>query len=124
MMDEMAKTLARRRAQVDKKEPEQPPLNDESSNARSRPWEKSNTLPHKLGSSASNSTSNNQLNTSSSQSGIGSINNTQVNGDGLPHPLHTDLDSFKAEIIREMRVEMNKAKQEIIEAIKSEFNRR
>lgn len=96
MMDEMAKTLARRRAQVEKKEvsksflhiivisnktnmlsisqPEQPSTNDNDiSNTRTRPWEKSNTLPHKLG-SANNSTSNNQLNTSSSQSGIGAIN--------------------------------------------------
>lgn len=39
----------------------------------------------------------------------------QLNGDGLSLPLQTDLDSIKADIIREMRVEINKAKQEIIE---------
>uniref|UniRef100_A0A1B0CL66 Putative signal transduction protein enabled n=1 Tax=Lutzomyia longipalpis TaxID=7200 RepID=A0A1B0CL66_LUTLO len=68
MMDEMAKTLARRRAQAERKE--------------------------------------------------------QVNGDGLSLPLTAELDNIKAEILREMRIEINKAKQEIIEVIKSEFNRR
>lgn len=65
----------------------------------------------------------------------------QVNGDGLSIAL-SDLDSLKAEIVREMRLEIQKAKQEIIEgninlvkisnykniiiisAIKTEFNRR
>lgn len=39
----------------------------------------------------------------------------QVNGDGLSLALSADLDSFKAEIIREMRLEIQKAKQEIID---------
>jgi hypothetical protein len=116
MMDEMAKTLARRRAQVEKKEPDPP--NDDMQNTRQRPWEKSNTLPHKLG-SGNSITANNQI--TSSQ---GPISNTQINGDVLSIPLQADLDSFKAEIIREMRIEITKAKQEIIDAIKSEFNRR
>jgi vacuolar-type H+-ATPase subunit E/Vma4 len=35
-----------------------------------------------------------------------------------------ELDNLKEEILREMRSEIAKAKQEIIEAIKAEFNRR
>lgn len=39
-----------------------------------------------------------------------------MNGDGgLSLPLSGDLDSIKAEIIREMRMEISKAKQEIID---------
>lgn len=39
-----------------------------------------------------------------------------MNGDGgLSLPISGDLDSFKAEIIREMRMEISKAKQEIID---------
>lgn len=62
MMDEMAKTLARRRAQVEKKEPDS---NDEP-NGRNRPWEKSNTLPHKLG--ANNGSGSNNASNSGSES--------------------------------------------------------
>ncbi|CAD7089307.1 unnamed protein product [Hermetia illucens] len=132
MMDEMAKTLARRRAQAEKKEPE--PANEES--VRQRPWEKSNTLPHKLGTGSSgNTTSSNSTNANSNSESprpirkrFGSASEEtilkQVNGDGLSLALSADLDSFKAEIIREMRLEIQKAKQEIIDAIKSEFNRR
>lgn len=43
-------------------------------------------------------------------------NQQQVNGDGLSIAL-SDLDSLKAEIVREMRLEIQKAKQEIIEGL-------
>ncbi|XP_055704970.1 protein enabled isoform X5 [Phlebotomus papatasi] len=138
MMDEMAKTLARRRAQAERKEPDSDDLNSSR-----RPWEKSNTLPHKLGNAAGGGNSS-----SPGSGGIGSGNASgggpesprpqrkrfgsaseetilkQVNGDGLSLPLTAELDNIKAEILREMRIEINKAKQEIIEVIKSEFNRR
>lgn len=72
----------------------------------------------------------------------------QVNGDGLSISNQLDLETFKADILREIRLEINKAKQEIIDgeycqypkliinilfqffisifsiAIKAEFNRR
>lgn len=38
-----------------------------------------------------------------------------MNGDGLSIANAHDLDTLKAEILREMRTEINKAKQEIIE---------
>uniref|UniRef100_A0A1A9ZCX5 VASP_tetra domain-containing protein n=1 Tax=Glossina pallidipes TaxID=7398 RepID=A0A1A9ZCX5_GLOPL len=124
MMDEMAKTLARRRAQAEKKEPEPEP------EIKQRPWEKSNTLPHKLGSSASSNASNsntNSINTSNSggesprpmRKRFGSASEEtilkQVNGDGLSLALSgSDLEQLKAEIVREMRLEMQKVKEEII----------
>ncbi|XP_055922851.1 protein enabled isoform X2 [Eupeodes corollae] len=134
MMDEMAKTLARRRAVAERKEPDPA---EEAQNAKQRPWEKSNTLPHKLGGSNSNGNSNSGNNNSSNSGSesprpirkrFGSASEEtilkQVNGEGLSLALSADLDSLKAELVREMRLEIQKAKQEIIDAIKSEFNRR
>ncbi|XP_059608057.1 protein enabled-like [Phlebotomus argentipes] len=138
MMDEMAKTLARRRAQAERKEPDSDDLNSSK-----RPWEKSNTLPHKLGSAAAagnssspggggggggNSTGGGPESPRPQRKRFGSASEEtilkQVNGDGLSLPLTAELDNIKAEILREMRIEISKAKQEIIEVIKSEFNRR
>ncbi|XP_067627044.1 protein enabled isoform X2 [Eurosta solidaginis] len=131
MMDEMAKTLARRRAQAEKKEPDAEP------EVKQRPWEKSNTLPHKLGSSSSNTNcnaaSNNTTNSGSEsprpmRKRFGSASEEtilKVNGDGLSLALSsTELDTLKADILKEIRSEIQKVKQEIIEVIKSEFNRR
>lgn len=143
MMDEMAKTLARRRAQAEKKEPDS---NDDGgssgSGARQRAWEKSSTLPHKLGSNNSAGVGNNS--SAGGQSGaslsgsespkpsrkrFGSASEEtilkQINGgDSFSLPTAVEFDNLKEEILREMRNEIAKAKQEIIEAIKSEFNRR
>ncbi|XP_070068794.1 protein enabled isoform X8 [Drosophila takahashii] len=142
MMDEMAKTLARRRAQAEKKDPDPEP------EIKKRPWEKSNTLPHKLSGGAGNGSAGNGHEGANGNSG-GAGNNTtnsggesprpmrkrfgsaseetilKVNGDGLSLALSNgDLDTLKAEIVREMRLEIQKVKNEIIDAIKSEFNRR
>ncbi|KPU76623.1 uncharacterized protein Dana_GF11575, isoform C [Drosophila ananassae] len=140
MMDEMAKTLARRRAQAEKKDPDPEP------EVKQRPWEKSNTLPHKLGAgSGSGGSGHGGANGSSGGAGSNTTNSggesprpmrkrfgsaseetiLKVNGDGLSLALSNgDLDTLKAEIVREMRLEIQKVKNEIIDAIKSEFNRR
>ncbi|XP_051859725.1 protein enabled isoform X11 [Drosophila albomicans] len=141
MMDEMAKTLARRRAQAEKKDPEPEP------EVKQRPWEKSNTLPHKLSSGGSSGAASNAHGGANGSTGSGqSTTNSggesprpmrkrfgsaseetilKVNGDGLSLALsNSDLDTLKAEIVREMRLEIQKVKNEIIDAIKSEFNRR
>ncbi|KAI8035843.1 hypothetical protein M5D96_011274 [Drosophila gunungcola] len=142
MMDEMAKTLARRRAQAEKKDPDPEP------EVKKRPWEKSNTLPHKLsGGAGSGSAGSGHEGANGSSGGAGSNTTNsggesprpmrkrfgsaseetilKVNGDGLSLALSNgDLDTLKAEIVREMRLEIQKVKNEIIEAIKSEFNRR
>nr|XP_036669836.1 protein enabled isoform X8 [Drosophila suzukii] len=143
MMDEMAKTLARRRAQAEKKDPDPEP------DMKKRPWEKSNTLPHKLSGGAGSGAAGNGHEGANGNSGGAGSNTTnsggesprpmrkrfgsaseetilkQVNGDGLSLALSNgDLDTLKAEIVREMRLEIQKVKNEIIDAIKSEFNRR
>ncbi|XP_036669835.3 protein enabled isoform X5 [Drosophila suzukii] len=143
MMDEMAKTLARRRAQAEKKDPDPEP------EMKKRPWEKSNTLPHKLSGGAGSGAAGNGHEGANGNSGGAGSNTTnsggesprpmrkrfgsaseetilkQVNGDGLSLALSNgDLDTLKAEIVREMRLEIQKVKNEIIDAIKSEFNRR
>nr|XP_017033419.1 protein enabled isoform X7 [Drosophila kikkawai] len=141
MMDEMAKTLARRRAQAEKKDPEPEP------EVKQRPWEKSNTLPHKLSGGAGNGSAGHGGANGSSGGGAGSNTTNsggesprpmrkrfgsaseetilKVNGDGLSLALSNgELDTLKAEIVREMRLEIQKVKNEIIDAIKSEFNRR
>ena len=172
MMDEMAKTLARRRAQAEKKDvsikldiptykhniahhnnfdffcnmqPEPEP------DAKQRPWEKSNTLPHKLGGNSNgngNGSSNKDSNSGSEwprpmRKRFGSASEEtilkvvrqrnfafkrlysytfalaqQVNGDGLSLALSgSDLDALKADIVREIRCEIQKAKQEIIDGL-------
>ncbi|XP_055313029.1 protein enabled isoform X2 [Sitodiplosis mosellana] len=131
MMDEMAKTLARRRAQAEKKP------DADTNNDQSRPWEKSNTLPHKLSgnsSGAQSSTTNNGTTNNGSESPrpsrkrFGSASEEtilkQVNGDGLSIANSHELEALKADILREMRIELNKATKEIIDVIKAEFNRR
>ncbi|XP_062560933.1 protein enabled isoform X4 [Armigeres subalbatus] len=135
MMDEMAKTLARRRAQAEKKEPDSTEDGQSgASNGRQRAWEKSSTLPHKLGGSSQNNANSNNTSLSGSESPkpsrkrFGSASEEtilkQINGDSFSLPSAVELENFKEEILREMRNEIAKAKQEIIEAIKSEFNRR
>ncbi|XP_052871520.1 protein enabled [Anopheles cruzii] len=142
MMDEMAKTLARRRAQAEKKEPDS---NDDAgaSGSRQRAWEKSSTLPHKLGSSSSSggaggSTGGGQGGTSSlsgsespkpARKRFGSASEEtilkQINGgDSFSLPTALELENLKEDILREMRSEIAKAKQEIIKAIRVEFNNR
>lgn len=108
MMDEMAKTLARRRAQAEKKEvsilynvivqlnlvtiyvfhlvlqPEPEP------EVKQRPWEKSNTLPHKLGGSSSSANSSNSNANS---------HNTSNSGSESPRPMRKRFGSASEETI-------------------------
>ncbi|KAH8327333.1 hypothetical protein KR074_010402 [Drosophila pseudoananassae] len=151
MMDEMAKTLARRRAQAEKKDvsvaggrhPTSPSnasnhfQPDPEPEVKQRPWEKSNTLPHKLGAgSGSGGSGHGGANGSSGGAGSNTTNSggesprpmrkrfgsaseetiLKVNGDGLSLALSNgDLDTLKAEIVREMRLEIQKVKNEIID---------
>lgn len=155
MMDEMAKTLARRRAQAEKKPDVSVILNlflppptlvrliiwilimhdsfiaqVDSNNDQSRAWEKSNTLPHKLsgnsGGAQSGNASNGTTNNGSesprpSRKRFGSASEEtilkQVNGDGLSISSAHELEALKADILREVRIEINKATKEIIDGI-------
>lgn len=46
----------------------------------------------------------------------------QINGYSFSLPSAVELENFKEEILRQMRSEITKAKQEIIETMESEFN--
>ncbi|XP_024080762.1 protein enabled isoform X3 [Cimex lectularius] len=111
MMDEMAKTLARRRAAAEKKEVEPSPQEPDYGTAERKTWGSGNKLGN--GCEASPKPSRRAL--ASSEESL-----PKVNGDaGL-----SELEAIKQDILREMRREINKMKSDIIEAIKTELNRR
>lgn len=103
MMDEMQKTLARRRAKVDRSS-EEPDSDKQEAGERT---EKS-ASPGKVYSGHS------------SQAGSESPKPETMNGNGNA----TELEAMKQEILREMRKEIAKAKLEIIEVIRQEVSRR
>lgn len=85
-------------------------------------------MPHKLsgnnGTSTNANGNNNGTNNGSesprpSRKRFGSASEEtilkQVNGDGFSVANSHDLETFKAELLREIRLEINKAKQEIID---------
>lgn len=110
MMDEMAKTLARRRAQAEKKDVSvdrgrqlAPPTNDSydfqpdpEPEVKQRPWEKSNTLPHKLG-AGSGSGGSGHGGANGSSGGAGS--NTTNSGGESPRPMRKRFGSASEETI-------------------------
>jgi len=102
MMDEMQKTLARRRAKVDRSSEEPGDRSDgESGEARSSPGKVSGSGP-------------------ASQAGSESPKpeHAATNGNS------SELEAVKQELLREMRKEINKAKQEIIDVIRLELSKR
>ncbi|XP_018561654.1 protein enabled isoform X1 [Anoplophora glabripennis] len=118
MMDEMAKTLARRRAAVEKKVPDK---DDEDKKAAI--WEKTNTLPSST--SKFNSESPKSVRKrfgSASEETILKVNGLSEVGSLSLGP--TEIESLKNYLVTEMRKEYAKMKQEIIDVIKSELNRR
>lgn len=115
MMDEMAKTLARRRAAAEKKDPVDTPQQESECGTAERKgsiWGAGTKLGN--GCESSPKPTRKQLNSSSEEC------LPKVNGDtGL-----SDLESLKQDILKEMRKEINKMKQDIIDAIKVELSRR
>lgn len=115
MMDEMAKTLARRRAAAEKKDPVDTPQQESDCGTGERKgsiWGAGAKLGN--GCESSPKPTRKQLNSSSEEC------LPKVNGDtGL-----SDLESLKQDILKEMRKEINKMKQDIIDAIKVELSRR
>ncbi|XP_064484419.1 vasodilator-stimulated phosphoprotein-like isoform X8 [Ornithodoros turicata] len=115
MMDEMKGTLARRRAQAENSHSQ-----DGESSAERKNWEKQGTTngnsPSKAGSNGAESPRSGRGQRIGS---LGDIESLRVNG---VEPL--DLEKFKNELLNEFRKEANKLKQDIIEAIRMELNRR
>jgi len=122
-MDEMQKTLARRRAKVENKQDEDDPSCGGRLEKSSSPAGDSNKF---RSSNASNSGSESPK---PARKRFGSIENdldvSRVNGDASGGGATSEqLEALKQEILREMRKEMTKMKQEIIEAVRMEINRR
>lgn len=100
MMDEMQKTLARRRAKVDRSSEE--PEGEGSSSTYAEGGKGSS--PGKAAAAGSESPKPENHSVSNGNSG--------------------DMEAMKQEILREMRKEIGKAKQEIIDVIRAELARR
>ncbi|CAG9761255.1 unnamed protein product [Ceutorhynchus assimilis] len=118
MMDEMAKTLARRRAAVEKKVPDK----EEEDKKAALMWEKTNTLP-------SNKSNNYAESPKSVRKRFGSASEeTILKVNGLSEVAMalgpTEMESLKSEIVKEVKKEIAKMKLDIIDAIKTELNRR
>ncbi|XP_026675853.1 protein enabled-like [Diaphorina citri] len=136
MMDEMAKTLARRRAAVEKKDPEPNSAQDSEGGSGSIErrggsvgsvtWNNNS----KAGSNTSVATNGwespktSRKNLAASSEDVASKVNGEMNGGGGGYITPADLDNVKQEILREMRRELGKLKTEIVDAIKLELSKR
>lgn len=138
MMDEMAKTLARRRAAVEKKDPE-PSSNQDSEcvgsverragSVGSVSWNNNNKGSNNSSNSGAatngwESPKTSRKNLAASSEDVARQVNGEVNGSSGGYITPADLDNVKQEILREMRRELGKMKTEIVDAIKQELSRR
>lgn len=124
-MDEMAKTLARRRAIAEKKDPSN---NDDRDRAGSDSDRKISGNSKLNGSTSSGllvpNSGDSPLGTRKRSGSSGEESTIRgVNTNGTTES-SADLDLLKQELLHEIRKEMNKMKQEIIEVIRQELNRR
>merc|ERR1712012_493668 len=125
MMDEMQKTLARRRAKVEKTDDEEPSVRSNFEKGSS-PTGKSSSGSEspKPGRRRFGSTADEIDVTKLNGMAENAINNATSSGSGGSVASNAELEAVKQEILREMRKEMAKMKQDIIEAIRCEMNRR
>lgn len=124
MMDEMQKTLARRRAKVDA--PQKGDDEESSGRKESSPTGKSSSGSEspEPGRRRFGSTADEIDVTKLNGMAENAINNATSNSGGCTTATNAELEAMKQEILREMRKEMAKMKQDIIEAIRCEMNRR
>ncbi|KAG8193899.1 hypothetical protein JTE90_011458 [Oedothorax gibbosus] len=109
MMDEMAKTLARRRAQAENSQ------NSGDSDGVDKKWDKN-------GANGNGANSGLESPKGSRRQRIGSIGDMDnLKGNCVDS---YDMDRLKQEILVDIRAEINKLKQDIIETIRFELNRR
>ncbi|KZC11821.1 Protein enabled [Dufourea novaeangliae] len=118
MMDEMAKTLARRRAAVEKKQPEQPQESESSPDKKS--WDKNNSSNNKFANGAESPKSVRKRFGSASEDTLLKVNGVN---DGTVLTVQ-EMEAFKAEIIKEVRKEFQKMKQELVDGSEGVRDRR
>lgn len=119
MMDEMARTLARRRAAVEKKEPIECPQDDSVSSDKKN-WNRNDNQKNSLNGCESPKLGRKQLSATSTEDLIAS----KSFGDNCISNLSLELDTLKQEILREIRKELSRMKQDIIESVKIEISKR
>ncbi|XP_013145404.1 PREDICTED: protein enabled [Papilio polytes] len=132
MMHEMARTLARRRAHLDKAE--ESSADNSATSTPLKTWERSATLPHRLPAACNGNTPNSESPQQPPQSPrsvrkrFGSASEEtilkQVNGGEGGCVSAAEWDAFKQDVLREMRTQLNQIKKEILDAMKAEFARR
>ncbi|CAH2062002.1 unnamed protein product, partial [Iphiclides podalirius] len=133
MMHEMARTLARRRAHLDRAE--ESSADNSATSTPLKTWERSATLPHRLPAACNGATPSSESAPPPAQSPrsvrkrFGSASEEtilkQVNGGGEGGCVSAaEWDAFKQEMLREMRQQLQLAKKEILDAMKAEFARR
>ncbi|XP_063239791.1 protein enabled isoform X2 [Bacillus rossius redtenbacheri] len=117
MMDEMAKTLARRRKAAEKKDPADAPQEGDAGQDR-KAWDKAGANGRFANGPGPESPkpARKRLGSSSEEPAAGRPDGAAEGGGGW--------EALKADLLREMRKEMDKMKQDIIDAIKVEFSRR
>ncbi|XP_071449574.1 protein enabled isoform X3 [Hetaerina americana] len=136
MMDEMAKTLARRRAAAEKQDCTKVDMQQEGDGDK-KPWDKgpqasgggaaTNGSGSKFSNGASDGSpkpSRKRFGSASEESGrpSGAAEGASLSAISAATPL--ELESLKQDILKEMRKELGRMKQDIIDAIKMELNRR
>ncbi|KAM3968496.1 LOW QUALITY PROTEIN: ENAH actin regulator enabled [Aphomia sociella] len=135
MMNEMARTLARRRAHLDRAEESSA---DSSAGHTPTRNERAATLPHRLpaASACNGAAANSELPTQQQPQSPRSVRKRfgsaseetilkQVNGGNDGGCVSAvEWDAFKQEMLREMRQQLNQVKKEIIDAMKAELARR
>ncbi|XP_072934010.1 uncharacterized protein ena isoform X2 [Epargyreus clarus] len=134
MMHEMQRTLARRRAHLDRAEESS---NDNSVNSTPmKTWERSATLPHRMPAACNGNTPSSEAATPQQPQSPRSVRKRfgsaseetilkQVNGGGEGGCVSAaEWDAFKQELLREMRHQLAQIKRDILDAMKAEFARR
>ncbi|XP_038217025.1 protein enabled [Zerene cesonia] len=134
MMHEMQRTLARRRAHLDRAE--ETSTDNSVNSTPMKSWERSATLPHRLPANCNGNTPSSESpaqqpaqSPRSVRKRFGSASEEtilkQVNGGGEGGCVSAaEWESFKQELVREMRSQMALMKREILDAMKAEFARR
>lgn len=124
MMTEMAKRLRERRAKAEGLQQDTPDSGGGSGgNNDKKPWEKTNGNGNKVGQNGSESPKVSRNRRFKSLTGQENISLPTSNGTSSMLSSN-ELEQLKQEILTEVRQEVQKAKAEIIEAIKAELNRR